>query len=258
MASLSVLIITKNKQEDIIKCIESVKSIADEIIVYDGNSSDKTISIASACGAIVYEDSDWQGFGIQRQKAQKIATMDFCLWIDSDEIITPELANEIKFFVNENHPTKILSISRKNFVLKRFIRHCGFFPDRVWRLYPRAHTHYNSDLVHEKIILKNDSILINSKNSLLHDTYKTLDEMHSKLQNYSEEWAKNRFNKTQKGCLFITPFIKAYFSFFKHFFIQKGFLEGKIGLIICLSIAKYTQRKYFILREIYKKNQLNN
>lgn len=252
MKSISTPIITKNEESNISKCLESLKGIADEIIVYDCASTDKTVEIATAFGAKVFCDTNWLGFGKQRIKAQSKATMDYCLWLDADEVIPLDLATEIKSFVAENHPTKILNISRKNFIYNYHLKHGGCYPNRVLRLYKRNHTNYNDSMVHEKIILKDDSIIINSKNDLIHYTYDSFFEMNRKQLMYSEEWAKNRLNKTNKGCLIITPFVSATFAFIKHYILQAGFLDGKFGYVVCCSIASYTFCKYIALYSIYK------
>lgn len=260
MPTISAIVITKNEEANISKCLDSLKGIADEIVVYDNASTDKTIELAKAFGAKVFTDEEWLGFGIQRQKAQTKATMDYCLWVDADEIIPPELATEILSFVAEDHPTKILSISRKNYIYNYQLKHGGSYPNRVLRLYKKNHTCYNGALVHEKLVLKNDSQVVNSKHDLLHYTYESFIEMNSKLHTYSQEWAKNRLQRTNKGCLIITPFINAAFAFIKHYFFQAGFLDGKLGYVICASIASYTFGKYSALYSLYleQKKQKNN
>ena len=256
MSTLSALIITHNEEKHIGDCIKSLQDIADEIILLDSASTDRTKETAESLGAKVYTDTDWQGYGIHRQKTQKFATCDWCVWLDADERITPELGKEIKECISGAENNQILNISRANHVFGIRVRHCGYFPDRVMRVHNRLYTTYNDSKVHEKLLTPEGTKIINSKNSLLHYTYADYIDLQNKQIKYADLWAADRLAKKNKGCCFITPFIKGAFAFFRQYVLQLGFLDGKIGLTISSCTAMYTFNKYMTLhlRATAKKN----
>lgn len=145
---LSVVMIAKNAADLLADCLASV-SWADEVVVLDSGSTDNTVELARSLGAQVYSNTDWQGYGIQRQRAQDYATHDWVLMIDTDERVTPELKESILKVLDAPQRGVIYSIARRNYFLGRFMRHSGWYPDRVMRLYERARYRYNDNLVHE-------------------------------------------------------------------------------------------------------------
>src|SRR5690606_29953814 len=139
---LSVVMITKNAADLLPDCLASV-AWADEIVLLDSGSEDATPDVARAAGVKVYTNTDWQGYGIQRQRAQSYATGDYVLMIDTDERITPELRQSIQNVLHAPAPGAVYSIARRNYFLGRFMRHSGWYPDRVTRLYARTDYQYN-------------------------------------------------------------------------------------------------------------------
>ncbi|STV85764.1 two-domain glycosyltransferase [Klebsiella michiganensis] len=142
--------IAKNAADLLPDCLASV-SWADEIVLLDSGSSDNTVELARSQGVQVHVDRDWQGYGIQRQRAQAYATGDYVLMIDTDERVTPELAQSIRSVLAAPQTGAIYSITRRNYFLGRFMRHSGWYPDRVMRLYERDRYRYNDNLVHESL-----------------------------------------------------------------------------------------------------------
>jgi (heptosyl)LPS beta-1,4-glucosyltransferase len=147
---LSVVMIAKNAADLLPDCLASV-AWADEIVILDSGSTDNTVDVARAAGAKVFVDADWQGYGIQRQRAQGYATGDYVLMLDTDERITPELQQAIQAVLSSPQPGAVYSIARRNYFLGRFMRHSGWYPDRVMRLYERERYQYNDNLVHESL-----------------------------------------------------------------------------------------------------------
>uniref|UniRef100_UPI00066D779D glycosyltransferase family 2 protein n=2 Tax=Serratia TaxID=613 RepID=UPI00066D779D len=131
--SLSVVMIAKNEAELLPDCLRSVEW-ADEIIVLDSGSEDDSVAIAAGLGAKVFTHTDWQGFGKQRQLAQSYASHDYVLMIDADERVTPELRQSIERVLNAPDDGAVYSCARRNLFLGRFMRHSGWYPDRVNRL----------------------------------------------------------------------------------------------------------------------------
>lgn len=155
---LSVVMIAKNAADLLPDCLASV-AWADEIVILDSGSTDNTADVARAAGAKVFTDTDWQGYGIQRQRAQGYATGDYVLMIDTDERVTPELRQAIQTVLAAPQPGAVYSIARRNYFLGRFMRHSGWYPDRVMRLYARERYQYNNNLVHESLACDNAQVI---------------------------------------------------------------------------------------------------
>ncbi len=147
---LSVVMITKNEASLLTDCLASV-AWADEIIVLDSGSEDETRALAQQFGAKVYSNINWPGYGKQRQLAQQYASGDYILMLDADERVTPELKIAIESVLLAPEEGAVYSCSRRNLFLGRFMRHSGWYPDRVTRLYPHHQYRYNDNLVHESL-----------------------------------------------------------------------------------------------------------
>lgn len=247
MPTLSVLIITKNEEKNIRECLNSVKDIADEIIVYDAGSTDATIDIAKELNARTFIDTAWDGYGKQRQKAQTKAVGDFCFWIDADERVDNSLKKEIKNFMQHGSPNYMLKIQRNNWAFGVRVKHSGWSPDRVIRLYSRSHTTYNNHRVHESVIVKRNSVIMNATCCITHYPCTNFCIFMQKQLCYSDLWARQQYIQNNNSCSWIRPIISSCWAFFIKYFLRKGFLDGKNGLIICSIIALYTFNKYLEL-----------
>jgi len=240
---LSVVMIAKNEAELLPDCLASV-SWADEIIVLDSGSSDDTVEIATQAGAQVYRSDDWQGYGIQRQRAQHYATGDMILMIDADERVSPELRAAIEQVLVAPPSRTIYSLGRSNLFLGRFMRHSGWYPDRVMRLYPRTFR-YNDNLVHES--LQSDGApVVALPGDLEHLTCRDLIAFQRKQLAYAEAWATER-HRRGKRCGLFSVFSHTLGAFVKTLLLRAGFLDGKQGWILAVVNAQYTFNKYSAL-----------
>lgn len=240
---LSVVMITKNEAELLPDCLASV-SWADEIIVLDSGSHDNSVDIATQAGAKVYHNDDWQGYGIQRQRAQHYATGDMILMIDADERVTPELRAAIEQVLVAPPSRTVYSLGRSNLFLGRFMRHSGWYPDRVMRLYPRAFR-YNDNLVHES--LQSDGApVVALPGDLQHLTCRDLIAFQRKQLAYAEAWATER-HRRGKRCSLFSLFSHTLGAFVKTLLLRAGFLDGKQGWILAVVNAQYTFNKYSAL-----------
>ena len=240
---LSVVMIAKNEAELLPDCLASV-SWADEIIVLDSGSSDDSVEIATQAGAQVYKSDDWQGYGIQRQRAQGYATGDMILMIDADERVSPELCAAIEQVLVAPPSHTVYSLGRSNLFLGRFMRHSGWYPDRVMRLYPRTF-HYNDNLVHES--LQSDGALVVAlPGALEHLTCRDLIAFQRKQLAYAEAWATERHQRG-KRCGLFSVFSHTLGAFVKTLLLRAGFLDGKQGWILAVVNAQYTFNKYSAL-----------
>ncbi|MDK1084170.1 glycosyltransferase family 2 protein, partial [Cronobacter sakazakii] len=195
-ARLSVVMIAKNAASLLPDCLASV-AWADEIVVLDSGSSDDTVAVATAAGAKVFTESDWQGYGIQRQRAQQYASGDYILMIDTDERVTPELAQAIRQVLKQPDPQAVYSIARRNLFLGRFMRHSGWYPDRVTRLYARERYRYNDNQVHESLDAPGARVVTLS-GDLLHLTCRDFASFQRKQLNYATAWAQERHQQGKK------------------------------------------------------------
>ena len=144
MARLSAVLIVKNEAAILAQCLHSL-AWADEIVVLDGGSDDGTADIARQYTERVFVDADWQGYGVQRQRAQGHATGDWVLMIDADERVTPELQHSIRQVVDGNDQSRAYAMAILPWCFGRFLRHGGWYPAYKVRLYPRGRGGYGAD-----------------------------------------------------------------------------------------------------------------
>lgn len=240
--SITAALIVKNEAKNLPECLNSV-SWADEIIVLDSGSTDNTVAIAEKMGAKVYVNSDWKGFGYQRQLAQSYATSDWIFWIDADERVTEELKSSIITTINKSDNNIIYSVPRLSWVFGKFIRHCGWYPDPVMRLYPTNLTKYNDSLVHEKVQV-NDGVSVKQlQGDLLHYTYDSLEHYLIKSAGYATAWADQRLDSGKKSSI-AKGLLHAFGCFFRMYILKAGFLDGRHGLLLSILSAHSTFIKY--------------
>ncbi len=246
---LSVVMIAKNAADILPACLASV-AWADEVILLDSGSTDATVDIARRAGVKVFVDENWQGFGIQRQRAQAYASGEYILMIDTDERVTPELAASLKAVLASPRPDAVYSIARRNLFLGRFMRHSGWYPDRVTRLYARERYRYNDNQVHESLNAP-DAKVIPLTGDLLHLTCRDFASFQRKQLSYATAWAHERHQHGKKVSLagILSHTLGA---FCKTLLLRAGFLDGKQGWLLAVVNAQYTFNKY---TELWALNQ---
>jgi (heptosyl)LPS beta-1,4-glucosyltransferase len=243
---VSAVLIVKNEEERLRQCLESLHWVS-EIIILDSGSVDETITIAKEYTDKVYVNTQWPGFGAQRQLAQGYASGDWIFVIDADEVVTADLAQELLSAVENNTPSCLYAVNRKNWAFGKFIHFSGWSPDWVVRLYPREKTTYCDSLVHESVVVP-DSMLVqrlSPKSHLLHYTYDTLYDYNRKVAGYLKSWADQR-EATKKSSVF-KGVTHGLFAFFRMYFLRLGFLDGRHGFILAFLTAYTTSMKYFDL-----------
>jgi len=246
MSSLTIALIVKNEAANLGACLSSCAGLTDQIVVVDSGSEDDTVAIAKAAGAQVYVHSQWQGFGQQRQIAQQYIKTDWVLWLDADERLTPALTTSIAQAVATNDQDCLYQVSRLSWVFGRFIRHSGWYPDPVIRLYPTNRTGYTAAPVHESVIVPPDTTVKRLEGDLLHYTYRDLHHYLVKSAQYAELWASERkargkITRLSQGIL------HGLGCFLKMYVFKAGFLDGKQGLLLALLSAHSTFVKYATL-----------
>lgn len=246
MGRLSVAIITKDEEENIRDCLESVRW-ADEIVIVDSFSQDATVQIAKEYTSLVFQE-EWQGYARQKQSAINKTTGDRVLSIDADERVTPELRDEIHQVSQDSNPCQGYFIPRKNYFCGRWIRHCGWYPDHTLRLFQKGTETIKDRHVHEAIEVSRETGYL--KHPLEHYTYKNIEDYVRRMDRYSTLGAKDLYASNKRaGWSDIT--LRPLYTFFYMYFIRRGFLEGSYGLVLSGLYAAYTFSKYLKLKELH-------
>jgi glycosyltransferase involved in cell wall biosynthesis len=231
MNNLSVVIICKNNETTIGDTIHSAL-FANEVLLLDSGSTDDTIKIAENLGVKI-EFQEWLGFGKQKNEAIKKAINNWVFVLDSDEQISFNLQNEIKEIL-KNPKKDGYFVPRLNNFWGTDIKNCGLYPDATIRLFDKTKAKFNDVEIHESVQLKKNTGYLN--NNILHKAYDSIDEFITKQNRYST--LSNKENSIIKAIL------SSYWTFFKLYFIKKGFLDGIDGFIISKLYSQYTFWKY--------------
>ena len=252
---LSVTVITHNEGRNIADCLESVR-FADQVVVVDSGSTDDTLALARARGAEVYVETDWPGFGPQKNRALDRARGEWVLSLDADERVTPALRQEILEQLGRVRPGESVAfeIPRLTQFCGVWIRHCGWTPDRVLRLFPRGQARFSSDLVHESLQLSQPQTrVLRLKSPLLHHSYPTSEHYWRKLERYSRDWARQRHAQGRRTTISRAA-LSGVVAFVRSYVFRLGFLDGPMGFAVCTMQAQAAFGKYF---ELYCLNQIS-
>lgn len=242
LPSLSVTVITKNEAHNIEACLRSV-AFADEIIILDSGSTDNTVQLARSFGAKVSTSADWQGFGVQKNRALALASSDWVLSIDADERVPAELQVEILCALEA--PTfDVYSFPRLSSYCGQYMHHSGWHPDRVTRLFRRHCAVFSDDLVHEKIITSGAAGKLCS--ALLHESFKDLESVLDKTNRYSTAGAQSLLKKGKTASI-SKALGHGLWAFVRTYFLRLGFLDGRMGLVLAISNAEGTYYRYLKL-----------
>ena len=245
---LSVILITKNEQASIRRCLESVKW-ADEIIVLDSGSTDGTVGICSEYTAHVHQ-TDWPGFGPQKNRALERATGDWVLSLDADEWMTPASRDEIARCVAQPQDFAAFRLPRRSSFCGRFMRHSGWWPDHVVRLFRRGAARFSDNAVHERVIVDGKTGTL--QEPLMHETLVDLEELLAKMNNYSTLSAQDMHRGGKRSGL-SKAVAKAAWAFVRTYFLRGGFLDGREGFMLAVATAEGTYYRYVKLLLLQKK-----
>lgn len=255
--TLSVIIITKNEAELIGQCLESVKW-ADEIIVVDSGSTDDTVNICRR-----YTDkvvvTDWPGFGPQKNRALAMATSDWVLSIDADEEVTPALAEEIRSTLC-NSQELVFKLPRLSSFMGRYIKHGDWWPDNIVRLFKRGHGQFSNDLVHERLLHKAPAAQL--RHLMLHQSTRSIEQLIGKINTYTSAGAA-RVQAAGKRASLGKAITHAIWAFLRGYLFKRGFLDGREGFIIAVTVAensfyKYIKAGYLSPNQLSKKHHTSH
>ncbi|MEY4564938.1 MAG: hypothetical protein RLZZ618_4215 [Pseudomonadota bacterium] len=241
--SLSVTLITRNEADNIEACLQSV-AFADEWVVVDSGSTDRTRELAEAFGARVVTTDDWPGFGVQKNRALALAQGRWVLSLDADERVSEALAAQIKAVVAGTAGEPLADgyeLSRLSRFCGQWIRHGDWYPDRVLRLFRRERGRFTDDLVHERLNLTGSTARL--KGDLLHETMPTLDDALDKMNRYSSGRARDKVRAGKSGGLG-AALGHGLWAFFRSYLLRRGFLDGRLGFVLAVYVAEGTYYRY--------------
>jgi len=246
--SLSVIVITKNEEAAIGNCLSSI-AWADEIIVVDSGSTDRTEMICRQYTDNFYTN-DWPGFGPQKNRALELATNEWVLSLDADEMISPELRLEIESVMNNPKLHSAFAIPRRSSYCGKFMHHGGWWPDYVTRLFRKDSARFSNDLIHERIIVTGS--LGRLKHPIIHDAFRDIEEVVETINRYSSIGAKMMHEREKRGTLSKAIF-HGFWSFFQTYVVRAGFLDGREGFMLAVSNAEGTYYRYLKLMLLEEK-----
>jgi (heptosyl)LPS beta-1,4-glucosyltransferase len=249
---ISAIIICKNEAINIRRCLESIQW-ADEIIVVDSGSTDSTLDIVAEYTDKVFINTEWPGYGLQKRLAESKAANDWLLAIDADEVVTEQLRGAIIEILGAAAEKTVYRVNRLTNFYNKFIKHSGWHPDRIVRVYNKKHYRYNEALVHESVSCE-QACKVDLPGLLLHYTFQSLEEHMDKQNLYAKAWSEDQYRKGRKVRLYEMLF-RSLFAFFRQYVIRLGVLDGYPGFLISVIQMQYTFNKYSLLKF---KNSIEN
>ncbi len=238
MPRLSAIVIAKNEARNIEACLASL-AFCDERVVVDGGSSDNTMQLAERAGARV-SSHEWKGFGVQKNFALSLAAGEWVLSIDADERVTPALADEIKAAIASGVADGY-EIPRLSTFCGRQMRHSGWYPDYVLRLFRRANARFSDDVVHERVIC--EGRIQRLSEALTHDPVERLENALSRMDRYSTAGAE-KLVASGRRVWFMTGIWRGLWSFLRTYILRAGFLDGREGFLLAVANAEGTYYRY--------------
>lgn len=239
------IVTTLNEQNNIVECIRSLQRVCDEVVVTDSFSKDDTVKLAQAAGAKVYLH-EYIGDGLQKNLAMPYAKNRWVLSIDADERLSDELVEAIQKIDFDKTPYDGFALRRRNYVGKRWIKCCRWYPDYLVRLFRKDKLQFAELKQHAYVPTTNTCQL---KADLIHYRYKNIDQLFAKPErNYSTRGAKILFLQGKKANS-LTPFLHGFSAFVVNYFFRGGILGGLDGYILSKSIAHNSFMKYAKLLE---------
>lgn len=254
MTHLSVVIITLNEERNIGRCLQSVSGIADDVVVVDSGSTDRTADICREYGAR-FISHPWLGFAETKNFANSQAKYPLILSLDADEALSEQLIASIEK-VKETESSASFSMNRLTNYCGQWIRHCGWYPDRKIRLFNRNSARWTGLIIHETLSVDPGVKVLHLEGDLLHYSYYTVAGHISQANRFTDLTAEEAFSKGENGTLAKILF-KPPVRFVRDYFFRLGFLDGYYGYLICRISAQATFFKYIKLRQLNSDVRLN-
>jgi len=254
MIKISVVIITLNEERNIGRCIDSVSEIADDIVIVDSYSADRTTEIARSKGARVIEHT-FGGHIEQKNYAITQALYPHILSLDADEALSEELIASIRS-IKASWRCDGYEMNRLTSYCGKWIRHSGWYPDRKLRLWDSRMGHWGGINPHDKYIMDSGSSILRLKGDIFHYSYYSVEDHLKQIDKFSSIAADAYYRRNRKNT-FLLMLLSPFAAFLRQYFINLGFLDGHYGFIICRNCAYEKRLKYKKLRGIYHRERLN-
>jgi glycosyltransferase involved in cell wall biosynthesis len=239
-ATLSVIVVAMNEAHDIRDCLESVRGLAMETIVFDSGSTDGTPDICRALGARVFE-TDWPGDGPQKNRALAEAHGDWVMCLDADERLSPELRTELERLLAQGTTHAAFSTPRRSSFCGRFMKHSGWWPDRIERIFRRGSARFTDVRTHTHLEIQ--GTIGSFDGPIIHISMPDLHEALEKTNAYSTAGALTMAESGKRSSLG-KALGKGFWAFFRTWVIRAGFLDGAEGLMLAINNAETTYYRY--------------
>jgi len=249
MNKISVVIITRNEERNIKRCLDSIVNVADEIIVIDSFSTDSTRKICNDY-PVNFIETEWKGYSGSKNFGNHKTSHNFILSLDADEVLSEELIKSLSK-EKEKGLAGTYSFNRLTNYCGAWIKHSGWYPDEKIRIFPKEHTKWIGEYVHEELSFSKSLINTHLKGDLYHYSYSNAKEHRERADKYSVLTAQ-KMNKMNKKASFIKPYLSAFARFISMYIIKLGFLDGIAGLKIALISAQSNIVKYKTLIALNK------
>jgi glycosyltransferase involved in cell wall biosynthesis len=252
---ISVVIITLNEEKNIERCLLSVSNIADDIVVVDSYSTDNTENICRKHG-VKFVRHKFEGHIQQKNWAITQAKYPYILSLDADEAISEELNKEI-VRIKSDWKYDGYIMKRLNYFCGKWIRHCGWYPDKKLRLWDSRKGKWEGINPHDKFVLAKGSSTSQLKGNILHYSFYSISQHLKQIDKFSEIKARAEFDIGRRSNIFKIVFIPM-FKFFMNYIIRLGFLDGYYGFIVCRNSAFYAYIRYVKLKQLHNNKMKNN
>lgn len=246
MPPLTAVIITLNEERNIERCLKSVQPVADEIVVFDSHSTDRTVEICNSFGAKVVT-CEWKGYAQTKNEANALASHNYILWMDADEVLSEELTGNILKI--KSTLSGAYTFNRLNNYYGYWLRHGGHYPDRRVRLFNKKDAKWVGDYVHETLELNHGIKVNHLSGDLMHFTSRSISEHLQQVNKFTDLAALELFDGGKK----VTPFylFSPLVKFFRDYFFKLGFLDGYPGFVVAVISAHAKFLKYAKLKLLY-------
>ena len=248
---ISAVIITYNEEDNIGRCLESLKQTADEIVVVDSHSSDRTAEICKIQG-VEFIQHPFEGHIEQKNYALSCAANDVVLSLDADEALSDELIESIQA-ARQSWRADGYSMNRLSRYCGRWIRHCGWYPDKKIRLWDRGKGHWGGVNPHDHVVMDPGRRIVHLNGDLLHYSYPTIRDHVSQINRFSDIAAGAAFADGRQSNLMLDVCLNPILTFLKKYVLKLGILDGYEGFVISTSTAYGKFLKYIKLRELERK-----
>ena len=252
MIQLSVVIITLNEENQIGRCIDSIKDVADEILIIDSFSTDRTKEIAEGKGARFIQNK-FEGHIQQKNFGLEKATFDYVLSLDADEALNDKAQKEV-MKIKASWANDAYAINRLTNYCGKWIKHCGWYPDRKVRLVDRRKAKWGGENPHDRMIVDDGASLATWKGDILHYSFPTISSHAHTANSFSEIAAREAIKKEKKINFIVHILLNPFFTFIKKYFFQLGFLDGYYGFIVCMLSAHSNFLKYTKIWQLKREN----